>query len=207
MMVYLTTTSGVNLPGFYYWDGAGWKSVGGTGGGSGSFTHYIGELYGGGIVVAVWKEAGVEKGLIASLKNMSITSAFPYNIPWTAPFALQSTAIGSGARSLVDGLANSNAIVAQNGNAANTAATLCKAWTDGGFNDWYLPAIWELDQIYNNAFIINTVLGAADGIATETYWSSTEIDGSLVWMKYFYQGYSNNISKGNGLYVRAVRRF
>jgi hypothetical protein len=28
MMVYLTTTSGVNLPGFYYWDGAGWKSVG-----------------------------------------------------------------------------------------------------------------------------------------------------------------------------------
>ncbi len=208
MMVYLTTTVGVNLPGFYYWDGASWKSVGGTGGGSGSaFTHYIGELYGGGIVVAVWKESGVEKGLIASLKNMSITSAFPYNIPWTT-VALQSTAVPSfGARSLVDGQANSNAIVAQNGNAANTAATVCKAWTDGGFNDWYLPAIWELDQIYNNAFIINTILGAADGIATETYWSSTEIDGSLVWMKYFYQGYSNNISKGNGLYVRAVRRF
>lgn len=211
MMVYLTTTNGLNSPGFYYWDNTAipspkWVAIGSGSSSSSSFTHYIGELYGGGIVVAVWKESGVEKGLIASLKNMSITTAFPYNIPWTT-VAKQSTAIGSGARSLVDGLANSNAIVAQNGNAANTAATVCKAWTDGGFNDWYLPAIWELDQIYNNAFIINTVLGAADGIATETYWSSTEIDGSLVWMKYFYQGYSNNISKGNGLYVRAVRRF
>ncbi len=35
-----------------------------------TYTHYIGELYQGGIVVAVWKEAGVEKGLIASLVSL-----------------------------------------------------------------------------------------------------------------------------------------
>ena len=208
MMVYLTTTVGVNSPGFYYWDGASWKSVGGTGGGSGSaFTHYIGELYGGGIVVAVWKESGVEKGLIASLTNMSIASAFPYNIPWTT-VAKQSTVIpGLAARSLTDGQANSNAIMAQNSNAANTAATVCDQYSNGGFSDWYLPAIWELDQIYNNAFIINTVLGATDGIVIDTYWSSTEIDANNAWIKYFDRGYSNNLTKGNGLYVRAVRRF
>lgn len=208
MMVYLTTTVGVNSPGFYYWDGASWKSVGGTGGGSGSaFTHYIGELYGGGIVVAVWKESGVEKGLIASLTNMSIASAFPYNIPWTT-VAKQSTVIpGLAARSLTDGQANSNAIMAQNSNAANTAATVCDQYSNGGFSDWYLPAIWELDQIYNNAYVITMILGTTDGITTYDYWSSTEIDANYAWMKYFDKGYTFNTSKGNGLYVRAVRRF
>lgn len=203
MMVYLTTTSGLNTPGFYYWDSTttSWTAIG-----SGGFKHYIGELYGGGIVVAVWKESGVEKGLVASLKNMSIVSAFPYNIPWTT-VAKQSTVVPAGARSLVDGFANSNAIVAQNSSAPNTAATVCKAWSGGGFSDWYLPAIWELDQIYSNAFIINTILGATDGILAETYWSSTEIDGSNVRMKYFDMGYTFSDTKGNGRYVRAVRRF
>jgi len=39
--------------------------------GGGNFTHYIGELYGGGIVVSVWKVSGVEHGLIASLTDLS----------------------------------------------------------------------------------------------------------------------------------------
>ncbi|MEI6580474.1 MAG: hypothetical protein WCN92_13560, partial [Eubacteriales bacterium] len=38
---------------------------------NGGFTHYIGELYGGGIIVYLWKQAGVEKGLIASLTDLS----------------------------------------------------------------------------------------------------------------------------------------
>jgi hypothetical protein len=39
--------------------------------GTGGFLHYIGELYGGGIVVSVWKEAGYEHGLIASLTDVA----------------------------------------------------------------------------------------------------------------------------------------
>jgi hypothetical protein len=51
-----------------------------TTGNSGGFTHYVGELFGGGIVVSVWKDTqGVEHGLIASLTDLSSA------IPWTTP--------------------------------------------------------------------------------------------------------------------------
>jgi hypothetical protein len=209
MMVYLTTTVGVNSPGFYYWDGASWKSVGGTGGGSGSsFTHYVGELYGGGIVVAVWKESGVEKGLIASLTNMLIPTAFPDLIPWTS-VSYQCTLVpSSGASSPVDGQANTTAIIAQNGNAANTAATVCDQYSYGGFSDWYLPSIFELDQCYNAALIVNKVLGNTDGFQTTTkYWSSTEINPCSAYAKYFDLGYTTTNTKGFTNLVRAVRRF
>jgi hypothetical protein len=39
--------------------------------GGSSFTHYVGELYGGGIVISVWKVSGIEHGLIASLADLS----------------------------------------------------------------------------------------------------------------------------------------
>jgi hypothetical protein len=56
-----------------------------------------------------------------------------------------------GATSLVDGLANTNAIIAQN-STADRAASVCKAYLGGGFNDWYLPAIWELKQCFEGIF-------------------------------------------------------
>ena len=209
MMVYLTTTSGLNAPGFYYWDNNAlpipkWVAIS-SGGASSSFNHYIGELYGGGIVVFVWKESGVEKGLIASLIDMK-TSTNSNNISWTT-VALAGTLVPLGAKSLVDGKSNTAAIIAQNGSAADTAATICDAYTNGGYSDWYFPSIWELDQIYSAAFIVNTILGSTDGIKTNTYWSSTEINNSFAYIKYLDLGYTNNITKGNLLLVRAVRRF
>lgn len=204
MMVYLTTTVGVNSPGFYYWDGASWKSVGGTGGGSGSaFTHYIGELYGGGIVVAVWKESGVEKGLIASLMDMA-TSINNNLIAWSG--TVNVAVPSSGATNLVDGNSNTNAIVSQN-SSADKASTICKVYNGGGFNDWYLPSIWELDECYKAAFIVNTILGSLNGFKYGIYWSSTERDANYAYYKYFDAGYNYYSTKGNTYYVRAVRRF
>jgi hypothetical protein len=55
------------------------NSAGSTSGSTGGFTHYVGELFGGGIVVSVWKTNGVEHGLIASLTNLST------GIQWTTP--------------------------------------------------------------------------------------------------------------------------
>jgi len=73
---------------------------------NGGFTHYIGELYGGGIVVSVWKVAGVEHGLIASLTDLSSGTA------WSN---VTSTAIGTTAQSPFDGQTNTTAIIAQTG--------------------------------------------------------------------------------------------
>ncbi|WP_396141413.1 DUF1566 domain-containing protein [Flavobacterium sp.] len=180
-----------------------------TTGNTGGFTHYIGELFGGGIVVSVWKTAGVEHGLIASLTNLSS------GIQWTTPDFVQ-TEIGSAAQSPINGLANTNAIVAQAGAGTTYAAGLCKAYNAGGFTDWYLPATWELNQCYNAAMIVNELLGNTNGFqfsnsSISNYWSSTEYDGFNAWYHGFLYGSSENYHFGSGKLtneaVRAVRRF
>lgn len=167
------------------------------------FTHYIGELYGGGIVVSVWKTDDVEHGIIASLTNLST------GIQWTTNFAI----IGTTAQNPGDGLANTNVIVNQAGPGTDYAAGLCKAYNAGGYTDWYLPAINELKQCYNSNQIVNEVLGDINGFEfsvwdTSVYWSSTEYD-NFAWVIGFGSGGStvNNGNKSSGFAVRAVRRF
>jgi hypothetical protein len=170
--------------------------IGGAGGGS----HYIGELVGGGIVVALWKEGTAEKALIASLTNLST------GIQWTLP-AFQSTLIGPTAQSFSDGLSNTNAIIAQTtAPAANTyAAGLARLYADGGYNDWYLPSNWELNMCYNSAAIVNKVLGTDSFIGNVLYWSSTEFDFYDAWGFFFNYGNANYYGKDYTHYVRAVR--
>jgi hypothetical protein len=178
-----------------------------TTGNSGGFTHYVGELFGGGIVVSVWKTAGVEHGLIASLTDLSSA------LPWTIP-DFQQIEIGPTAQSSINGLANTNAIVAQAGAGTTYAAGLCKAYNAGGFTDWYLPAAWELNQCYNAAMIVNELLGNTNGFQfssnnTSYYWSSTE----GYYGNGFYQNFSDGrlpnfeFGKNSDCSVRAVRRF
>lgn len=168
---------------------------------TGGLTNYIGEIFGGGIVVSVWKDSkGVEHGLIASLTDLS------KGIQWTTP-AFQGALIGPTVRSYRDGLANTNAIVAQAGAGTTYAAGLCKAYNAGGFTDWYLPAINELKQCYNSFQIVNEVLGDTDGFSASYYWSSTEDVTNSGWYQNFSFGFSNYSSKGSGSAVRAVRRF
>jgi hypothetical protein len=169
-----------------------------VGGGGGS--HYIGELVGGGIVVALWKEGTTEKALVASLTDLS------NGIEWTLP-AFQATLIGSGAQSFSDGLGNTNAIIAQTTVvAANTyAAGLARLHSGGGYNDWYLPSNWELNMCYNSASIVNKVLGTVSFTGSAYYWSSTEASGGLAWNFFFDNGGAYSYNKSNATYVRAVR--
>ena len=174
---------------------------------SAGLTHYVGELFGGGIVVSVWKDfQGIEHGLIASLTNLSS------GIQWTTP-AFQFIEIGPTAQSPRDGFANTNAIVEQAGAGTTYAAGLCKAYNAGGYTDWYLPAINELKQCYNSNQIVNEVLGDINGFEfsvwdTSVYWSSTENDNNA-WVIGFGSGGSTVINgkKSSGFAVRAVRRF
>ena len=210
MMVYLTTTSGTNLPGFYYWDNITLSWIG-FGIGNKGFQHYIGELYGGGIVISVWKVAGVEHGLIASLKNMTKLSAPTDQFIWTTSAKAAIAVPSPFASSPYDGQINTTAILAQNGNALDTAAYICDQYSYGGFSDWYLPAIWELESCYSTADIVNAILGPTDGFkfgVNVIYWSSTERDAGQAYYKTFNSNYSYYVSKDiNKFYVRAVRRF
>ena len=159
--------------------------------------HYIGELYGGGIVVAVWKDSiGVEHGLIASLSDLST------NAVWSNITAL----IGTSAQSPIDGQVNSNSIIAQAGHTLS-AALLCDNYANGGFSDWYLPACWELDHCLKAAFVINSILGPSNGFQPDIYWSSTEISAGLAWTRLFLGLASGSTGKSTGHFVRAVRSF
>ena len=165
-------------------------------GASGSFTHYVGELYGGGIIVSVWKVSGVEHGLIASLVDLSTS------IAWSNMLS----SIGITARSPRNGKANTIAIIGQTGHISS-AAKLCNDYASGGYSDWYLPAVWELNQCYNVATIVNEVLGDKDGFQIDHYWSSTETGDYYGWCQYFYDGGVYSDAKDNTFRVRAVRRY
>lgn len=183
-------------------------------------THFIGELYGGGIVVAVWKTSGVEHGLIASLTDLK-TSTNSFEMKWTGNADLSSNV--PGATSKTNGQANTTAIITQN-STLDRAAMVCEIYTNpetgtGVFSDWYLPAYDELRQCFNAHSIIKMVQPSAAFYEYEGgqdpfffYWSSTQTTtanqvytgGFGMW------GYNGSVfkdTKNNDFYVRAVRRF
>jgi hypothetical protein len=136
--------------------------------GNTGITHHIGQSFGGGIVFHVFLDSlGVEHGLIVSLNDLGFTE---WGLYGTNVFSCESD---------WDGLSNSNAA------NAGTAIGLCNSYTHGGYSDWYLPSILELQKLYTNLFDVNLALEqtpAASKIITFSnslnadYWSSTEID-------------------------------
>ena len=102
------------------------------------------------------------------------------------------TAIGTGNQNTID-------IVAQCAEP-NRAARLCSDLTEGGYSDWYLPSVDELDKLYINRVAIG-------GFAVDDYWSSTQDDANRGITVLFFDG-SNTASLKNGSRpVRAIRSF
>ena len=149
---------------------------------------------GGGVVFYV-DETG-EHGLIVSLTDISTS----------APWGQYGTT--TGATSTWDGNANSQII--DDGAMAGDAVLLAQAHNGGSNNDWYLPAIDELNLLYNARFRVNKALSTIAG-ATELgqnyYWSSTEYSSFSAWAYLFTSGDSYGSDKSSTYYVRAVRAF
>jgi len=86
----------------------------------------------------------------------------------------------------------------------------CKKLSLGGYNDWYLPDIDELNLMYKNigqgAAEPNTNAGDFED---EFYWSSSvyEFSDLDAWHLYFYNGVQNLNTKWNRSFFRAVRSF
>jgi len=170
--------------------------------GSGGFTHFIGESFGGGVVYHLWKDtAGAEHGLVVDKTDLSTAQV------WSN---ISTTLIGASAQSSWNGVNNSNAIVAQAGHSTS-AALLCLNSTNGGYSDWYLPSIDELNLLWTNRFNVNKSLAALSG-ATELpilvyYWGSTESEPNYAWHYYFAYGSAYSGPKTEADYVRAIRSF
>lgn len=171
-------------------------------------SHFIGESFGGGVIFHLWKDGqGVEHGLIVDKNDLSIAEV------WSNIF---DTLIGNSAQSYWDGNGNTNSIVTQIGHTISAAA-LCLNSTNGGFNDWYLPALDELDLLNKKLFEVNMSLrsinGATeivmslDGYYPEYYWSSTELITNKALCYNFGYDTLNIIEKFETAYVRAIRAF
>jgi uncharacterized delta-60 repeat protein len=196
---------------------------------------YIGELYGGGIVVDIWYEGQDEKVLIASLTDVQI----PYSADGTVPddafdnnpkWSFNDTSL-AGATSLYNGKSNTNLITTNvNSNVNNLGfltfviARTSGRWStkaaDGGYSetllngygDWYLPSLNEMKSIYQSAGIINRVLGednfkvgSRQTGANAKYWTSTEISASNAWLLNLTTGFFENTVKTTTARVRYVR--
>lgn len=171
--------------------------------------HYIGELFCGGIIVSIWRQSGVEHGLIASLTDINTGT------PWSN---LTSTEIGVTAHNQIDGQPNTNAIISQSGHTSS-AAKLCDDYTNtdtgtGIYSDWYLPSILELNQCFNASFVVNTILGVTNGFkfyTNATYWSSTEYSNTNAYaIDFSYYAFCTVTGGDKGInlnLVRAVRKF
>lgn len=166
------------------------------------FTHNVGDLYKGGIIVSVYKDTNKEEhGLICSLIDLS-TSQIWSNV--------DQEQIGITAQNRTDGQNNTLAIINQTGHETS-AAKLCDEYINEGYDDWYLPAIWELNECYNAMPIVNQVLGDANGFHLVLYCSSTEdYIGNFAWYEDFNNGSKNEAFfyyKNDLFSVRAVRKF
>ena len=157
----------------------------------------IGEDYLGGKLAYVLRpgdsgfDRNVPHGLIAAPTDQST------GILW---HAINDGEIGTTDQAIGSGQANTAAIIALYG-SENNAAKLCDDLVLNGYDDWFLPSLNELEQLYNNRVAIGGPFDAA------AYWSSTESTTQYAYYFSFNVGLTSQFNKTNPYFVRAVRAF
>lgn len=119
-----------------------------------------------------------------------------------------------------DGACNTSRIIAT-GLTPPVAAQLCEDLSEGGFTDWYMPAICELGRFIglgDNAGCDNTnpnlyitlFTSNLGGFTNENYWSSTEVLGdanTAAWLQDFNDGLQGSGGKSITIRLRCIRAF
>ena len=164
-----------------------------SGGGS-SFR--VGQLYQGGVIIYV--DTTGNHGVIAALSDLAGTYEFD-----DSGDGNQLTLLGT---DFTNGDVNTAAFV---GNASTyPAAEAADALTSGGFSDWYLPSVFELEMMLQ----ANMALGmhGAQLDFTTFYWSSTQDPSAVGFNAYKVRNntlFIETISESEAHKVRPVRKF
>lgn len=168
-------------------------------------THFVGEHFGGGIIVFV--DSTGQHGLICAYADLPGT----YEFESTSIIAGNSAAIV--ASSFFDGAANTAALTVAGFSGDYVAAQACADLVSGGFSDWYLPSLYELQLLQTSSYILGQyALFQAAASPTTYHWSSTELssNGTNAWRAQVGNGFahlSNNTSETSLYFVRPVRKF
>jgi len=169
----------------------------------------VGDVYLGGKVAYILVngdpgyDATTQHGLIAATSDQGrlitwdrLTGSFPL---------YQGTNRGAIGTTIGTGLSNTNTIIAsQGGTATSYAAGVARAYTGGGYTDWYLPSKEELNKLYLNRVAIGGFM--SNGL----YWSSSEIQAypyHSAWLQDFGNGGPLSSFKDFDVNVRAIRSF
>ena len=167
----------------------------------------IGDIYQGGVIFHIFESgetgyvAGETHGLIAAVEDQSSSIRW-YNGSYGTTGATGTT-IGTGST-------NTTTIITEQGATATSyAAGLARAYTAGGYTDWFLPSKDELNKMYLKQTDINTTALSNGGsnFSTNSYWSSTELVSSYAGYQRFSNGYQQYHLKSSTNDVRAVRAF
>jgi len=163
-------------------------------------SYYIGQHAQGGIIFHLFRDSlGMEHGLVVSLTNLTREAAW----------GDKEKDIES-CESSWDGRSNTTAIMFATRDTTH-AAGICDSYSCEGFDDWYLPAIFELQALNSNLFTVERALSEvpnADPVEMNLYWSSTESNTASAWFFSFYDSKPTNYyDKTSKTLVRAVRSF
>jgi len=124
----------------------------------------VGDAYQGGIIFYILKsgdigfDASIPHGLISSTEDQSL------GVPWSTQAKMFDFIPGT-QTSVGTGKINTDLIIAKIGKTTNYAAGIARAYRGGGYSDWFLPSLDELNELYKN----QSVVGVFD---VDAYWSS-----------------------------------
>jgi hypothetical protein len=167
-----------------------------------SATYSIGDVVNGGVVF--WLDSTGQHGLVAAFSDVATS------VKWgcdgtdlpnvrTVVSGNEGEFVAASGGEIGDGFNNTNDILTD----CPTAPAALAARSLGA--QWFLPSAKELNQMYVNRATLESVSGFTP--FGNYYWSSTEYDSDLAWMKNFTLGNLPPNPKTYAFYVRAVRAF
>jgi hypothetical protein len=161
----------------------------------------IGDAFQGGRVFYILQasdygyDANIQHGLICATTDQTTTA-----IRWS----VNQVFINNTVTTIGYGDINSINITLNQGAGSTYAAGLARAHNGGGYTDWFLPSLNELNQLYaNKASTLTTFLNTL-------YWSSSEVSSTSARALNFSNGSSSPTTgylKTDTYRVRAIRKF
>ena len=165
----------------------------------------IGDEYQGGIIFHIFEQGdlgyieGQTHGLIAA--SVDYANGLVFGCYGIAVDGADGIAIGTGNQNTID-IYNSPCLT------QNDAAAICYDLNLSGYNDWFLPSIGELGDMYLNIGQGNFLgLNNVGNFDNTIYLSSSEVSANSAYMQNFANGNQEVVLKNGAVKVRAVRAF